>query len=177
MRLPAFRVRTLMLAVLAFAVIVGGPMEFSRLRRLSAYYRWCAEMCAANAQKSDQATRRVMRQLAAANLKPGEAERLRLDLEIFCSRTANEANRAAIFDHAASHPWEAVPERTAEAYGLRPDTPQVRRLLALPIDTSAPAPDPGPNFQWPGETMLTRDIPPNPPDPSAAPRTTAAPSP
>jgi hypothetical protein len=67
MRLPRFRVRTLLIAVGILAVLMGGGLEYLRLRRSSKWYRHRAWCYGENAR---------MRLRSLAALKP-ELERLK----------------------------------------------------------------------------------------------------
>lgn len=47
MRLPRFRIRTIMLAVAAIAIAIAGYMAFETMAKQRAYYLWRARLCQA----------------------------------------------------------------------------------------------------------------------------------
>jgi hypothetical protein len=157
MRLPSIRVRTLLLIVIVIALGAGAALEIARLRRLSAYYRWVAEICTLNVQQAAAEVDNIEELLTAGNLTRDQAERLRLEHRLFCMKISLDASREATFEHAASHPWESVPEWPAEASMRKPNSPQVRRLLARKLAGSSPYADPPEGFRWGGEARVEDD--------------------
>jgi hypothetical protein len=174
MRLPRCRVRTLLIAIGVLAVLLAGGLECLRLRRLSAKYRYIAWAIGNDVQAglgslaSMETTLRRLRGSTQADrrrLSDDEREALvELPIRIEQSEAliAASANIVQIYEHAASHPWEATPE-IVNPHGNVRNAPIVQRFLTTP---PAPPPPKPPEFSRPPDDSP----PPAPPPPPRSPK-------
>jgi hypothetical protein len=172
MRLPRFCVRTLLITIAVFAVVLGGGLEYLRLKRLSERYSYSAWGYAGNVRMRVQDLSRLKPKLQKLKESP-DADRVQLELLYsnyywLQAQIAENANLVQIYEHAASHPWEAPP-RFAEAVDGVENSPTVRWILTNP---------PAPPASW----LRTRSSPtpsaplaPQSPTPPEAPRLPSAP--
>ena len=172
MRLPRYRVRTLLIAIGVLAMLLGARHEYLRLSRLSTKYRYIAWAIGNDVQSGlGQAKRlRAMRERlkASAVAKGGEmsdADRAQFDelamtiapMNMFATSSVNIVR---IYEHAASHPWEDPPQIAPPDPGpfwTGEEEPLVQRFLGPP----KPAPVVPPEFATPPNTS------PSPPPPTA----------
>jgi hypothetical protein len=169
MRLPRYRVRTLLIAVGVLAVLLAGGLECLRLRRLSAKYRYIAwaigndvRSYLGNLARMETMLRRLRDSAQAEGSHLSEEDRAYLiELPVSIERTqasiAASANIVQIYEHAAAHPWEAPPEIIPPHGNVR-NSPIVQRFLSGP-----PAPRP----PTPAEFLPRPDASPPPPPPPA----------
>lgn len=180
MRLPSARVRTALVLVATLAVLLGGGMEFVRLRRLAAKYRYIAWAVGNDVQSHlgnlDRADKRLQKLKARQQSGPPITEDERLELielplavELGQARVAASVNLLQLYEHAASHPWEAEPAQVAPHHpGLR-NLPIVRRLVGAP----PPRPPIPPEFAPKPDAYPPK---PSPPPPAPQPRPPADPT-
>jgi hypothetical protein len=136
MRWPRLRVRTLLIAVAVMGLGLGGWLEYRRLKRYADYCRSRAMGHGTNVQmrRSDLASAMLaMRRLRSSpNPDGAQTDYLNVVIEMIRRQIALEANLVRTYEHAASHPWEGIPEvvhRTDEAVEL---SPLVSRFPANP---------------------------------------------
>jgi hypothetical protein len=173
MRLPRYRLRTLLLVVGGLAVLLAGGLECRRLKRLSDKYRYIA-WAMGNDVRSGLANLSSMEKALAPFKRLSNAERARLSdedrallielpiaIEMHQASIAASANLVLIYEHAASHPWEALPELAMPTMNsaLLGRIPVVQRFLAGP---PAPAPPRPPEFS-PQSDVPPEPLPPPPP--------------
>lgn len=161
MRLHRYRVRTLLAAVALVAVVLGVGLESVRLKRLSNKYRYIAHAFGENARGSLGQLGRVRPIFEKMQGSP-DADRAKLIeyahmIQWLEADVAANVNLVQIYEHAASHPWEAPPKGLAVTRGLDRD-PLVRRFLGPP----PPPPPTPPEFAQP---TIPEPPPPPPPPP------------
>ncbi|OJW05473.1 MAG: hypothetical protein BGO49_01875 [Planctomycetales bacterium 71-10] len=174
MRLRPVRVRTILILMATLAIAIGGGIEFVRLRRLAAKYRYIA-WAVGNDVRSHlgNLTRAEARlqQLTALKDSGGpisEDERLELielpiAVELGRARVAAVVNLLQLYEHAASHPWEDEPAQVPPHHPDPGNLPIVRRLVGAP-PAKPPVP---PEFAPKPEASPPKPLP---PPPAPAPR-------
>lgn len=173
MRLPRVRVRTVLILVAAIAILLAGSLEYRRLARLSAIYRYQAWGYGQNVRMRLQDLARAKQKLTRLDLSLSsdvkEFERLEWAIQRLHADIAANANLVQIYEHAASHPWE-TPPRVAEANSSVEDATIPKYFLANPARTPPPVlPDqPNPRVAAPSQASPTAIpvAPPAPADPS-----------
>jgi hypothetical protein len=148
MRLPRYRVRTLLISVGVMAVLLGGGLEYLRLKRLSERYRYLAwgygENVRSNLQGLAQLKPRLQKLRRSADADAARLEALALKIRSLQAEVALNANLVQIYEHAARHPWEKSPQ-VAEATSSPERFPIVQRFLTGPAAPPPPGPgDPSP---------------------------------
>jgi hypothetical protein len=140
MRLPRFRVRTLLIVVAVAAVLLGAGIEYLRMRRLSDRYRYYAWVYGENVRMRLQDLARLKQKWAqlrtSPNRDPVEVELLGVSIESIEANIAANANIVQIYEHGTDHPWETL-HRPAEPFNSVVNYPIPRRYL-----TNAPPPKP-----------------------------------
>jgi hypothetical protein len=174
MRLPRYRVRTLLIVVIVLAVLLGGSLEFLRLNRLSRRYRYIAS-AHGNDVRSDLGQlgrlKPMYQKLRASSDASGgrltEAERaqlaeLALTIDQLHADIAMRANLVQVYEHAARHPWEAPPQVvnpiSNPSWAVEKE-PLIQRFLGPPT----------PSPPMPPEFATKPDPSPPPPPPPPAP--------
>lgn len=169
MRLRPVRVRTMLILMATLAALIAGGMEFVRLRRLAAKYRYIAWAAGNDVQSYLGNLTRAearLRQLGALKEARGplsEDERLELielpiAVEFGRARVAASVNMLQLYDHAASHPWEDEPVQVPPHHPDPGNLPIVRRLVGAP-PTKPPVP---PEFAPKADPSPPRPLPPPP---------------
>jgi hypothetical protein len=170
MRLPRFRVRTLLISIAVFAVLLGGGLEYLRLKRLSERYSYLARAYAGNVRMRAHDFARLKPKLQKLKESP-DADHVQLELHgITCewlqAQIAANANIVQIYEHAAAHPWETPPP-FAEALNRGVENlPIVRNILTYP---------PAPPAPWLTAPSASTPLAPRSPSPPQAPRLPSAP--
>ena len=140
MPMPRVRLRDLMIAVAVVAALLGGGSEYRRLKRLSDRYEWLAWSYGTNLEmrlRDLAQLKSILKQLEQSPaVDPFQLDYHRLELEWLRSNIAATANIVQMYEHAASHPWEAPP-RITEATDDVEGAPIPRHFL-----TNPPRPEP-----------------------------------
>jgi hypothetical protein len=143
MRLPRVRVRTLLIAVAVLAVLLAGCLEYRRLTRLSAQYRFLAWGYGDNVRMRlrnlARAKQEMMELKEALNWDVREIQRVGIEIESLRADIAANANLVQIYEHAANHPWEQRP-LIAEAGDSVENAPIPKRILTSPATPPPPGP-------------------------------------
>jgi hypothetical protein len=173
MRLPRFRVRTLLIAIGVLAVLLGGRHEYLSLSRLSTKYRYIAWAIGNDVQSGlGQAKRmRKLREQLKASIDAKGGPMSDADRALFDELTMNLAkwnmfttasvNLVRVYEHAAGHPWEDPPQIAPPAPGSNwtgESEPLIQRFLGPP----KPAPPIPPEFVTPPDTSPPPIAPPDP---------------
>src|SRR4051794_4672546 len=103
MRLPRFRVRTMILSVAVAAALLGGGLGYARLKRLSNRYRYLAWGYGENVRMRLQDLTRVTARLKQLRGSPSEEDRrerqaLGLTAERLRAEVAANANLVEIYE-------------------------------------------------------------------------------
>jgi hypothetical protein len=158
MRLPRFRVRALLIAVAGVAVLLGGGLEYVRLKRLSNRYRYYAWVYGGDVRKGLQTLARLKPKLRRLSESPDsdnvQIEVLAVTIEQLQAQLAADANLVQIYEHAASHPWEEPPQvvvgtnshpweepsQVVAGTNSPEDAPLLRPFLTSPAPPAPPLP-------------------------------------
>lgn len=174
MRLRPVRVRTTLILMATLAALIAGGMEFVRLRRSAAKYRYIA-WAVGNDVRSylgnltrAEARLQQFRTLKQSRGPLSEDERLEwielpLAVELGQARVAAAVNLLQLYEHAASHPWEDEPIQVVPHHPDPGNLPIVRRLVGAPPAKPPVPPDFAPNPEASPPKPL-------PPPPAPAPR-------
>lgn len=107
MRLPLFRIRTMMVVVAAIATAIGCAREVIRLSRLSWSYRGRADTCA----YLERSMQRDIQDIDTGRLAPREDfSQAEIDdmAKLFRKRIPYFRAMSRKYDYAARHPWLPV---------------------------------------------------------------------
>jgi hypothetical protein len=168
-RLYPVRVRTTLILVAALAALIAGGMEFVRLRRLAAKYRYIAWAVGNDVQSYLGNLSRAESRLQQLKVRKDsggpitEDERLELielpiAVELGRARVAASVNLLQLYEHAAGHPWEDEPVQVPPHHPDPGNLPIVRRLVGAP-PTKPPVP---PDFEPKPEASPPKPLPPPP---------------
>jgi hypothetical protein len=156
--MPRFRVRTLLIALAVVAFLLGGWLEFLRLKQYSDLYKRMAWGFGGNVRLRHRdlakAKQRLKQLMESPDADPVQLELLGVKCDRLRANIAANYNIAKIYEHAATHPWE-TPPLVAETLENVEDWPIIKPYLTnspeAPLPSAfAPRPtEPDPEAPYP----------------------------
>ena len=168
MRMPRFRIRTLLMSIALLAVLLGGFQEYRRLKELSRNYSMQALLYNLNAltdhRKPIELQMRIPKPESPDSIggvvtmmRRAEARETAIEIDKIQTRIFLYKNFEQIYSHAASYPWQTLPELLDPNTSLT-EYPVIQGILNDLSQVTSPEP-PALSSEKKGEKPLSSPTP------------------